>query len=98
MLIVRDVIVPNSQIESHWFRISEDHCSICSTECCMEELLRAAHIFQKIIGSTMIIITRAETNHQNIFKMESDQTKVALVSLDKPRLPVFALVVQRVAK
>ena len=49
----------------------------------MEELLRAAHIFQKIIGSTMIIITRAETNHQNIFKMESDQTKVALVSLDK---------------
>ena len=48
------------------------------------ELLRAAHIFQKIIGSTMIIITRAETYHQNIFKMESDQTKVALVSLKKP--------------
>ena len=27
MLIVRDVIVPNSQIESHWFRISADHCA-----------------------------------------------------------------------
>lgn len=27
MLIVGDVIVPNSQIESHWFRISADHCA-----------------------------------------------------------------------
>ena len=33
MLIVRDVIVPNSQIESHWFRISEEQGL-----CCMEEL------------------------------------------------------------